>query len=171
MARTMFGPHVGERSLNSSGYFNNFNRNKRSATINLSLPAGRKVFEHLVAISDGLLENYSAGVMAGWGFDYEGLCRLKPDIVYLSMAGFGHSGPYADYQSYGPTVQACRASHLWAFDREPAGWGFSHMDHTWPPAHRACRFCSTARTASQYVDMSQVEAAVSPHRHRDTDYP
>jgi len=78
MARTMFGPHVGERSLNSSGYFNNFNRNKRSVTINLSLPAGRKVFERLVAISDGLLENYSAGVMAGWGFDYEGLARLKP---------------------------------------------------------------------------------------------
>src|SRR3990172_9590250 len=99
MARTMFGPHVGQRGLNSSGYFNNFNRNKRSVTINLSTVAGREAFARLVSISDGLLENYSDGVMAKWGFDYEGLRLLRPDIVYLSMGGFGHSGPYVSYQS------------------------------------------------------------------------
>ncbi len=167
MARTMFGPHVGERSLNSSAYFNNFNRNKRSATINLSTAAGRAVFEVLVGISDGLLENYSAGVMAGWGFDYDGLSRIRPDIVYVSMAGFGHSGPYAGYQSYGPTVQAVSGlTHLSGMpDREPAGWGFSYMDHTsgylGAIAMMQALFYRRRTGEGQYVDMSQVEAAIS----------
>ena len=60
-------------------------------------------------MSDAVLENFSAGVMENWGFDYDGLCRLRPDIVYVSMAGLGHSGPYRDYQTFGPTVQALSA--------------------------------------------------------------
>jgi crotonobetainyl-CoA:carnitine CoA-transferase CaiB-like acyl-CoA transferase len=167
MARTMFGPHVGERSLNSSAYFTNFNRNKLSVTVNLSMPEGRKILERLVAISDGLLENYSAGVMKKWGLDYEGMCRIKPDIVYVSMAGFGHSGPYSNYQSYGPTVQAVSGlTHLSGFpDREPAGWGFSYMDHTSGYIGAiAMMFALLARRRTgkgQHVDMSQVEAAIS----------
>jgi crotonobetainyl-CoA:carnitine CoA-transferase CaiB-like acyl-CoA transferase len=166
-ARTMFPPHVGERSLNSSGYFNNFNRNKLGVTINLSLPEGRKVMEKLIAISDGLLENYSARVMSNWGWDYDGLCLIKPDIVYVSMAGFGHDGPYVDYQSYGPTVQALSGlTHISGLpDREPSGWGFSYMDHTsgylGAIAMMQALFHRRRTGEGQYVDMSQVEAAVT----------
>src|SRR5690348_13291390 len=106
MARTGFGPHVGDPGIENSGYFNNFNRNKLSAAINLSKPEGREVFAKLVAVSDAVLENFSAGVMKRWGFDYEGLCKIRPDIVYVSMAGLGQEGPYAGYQTFGPQVQA-----------------------------------------------------------------
>jgi crotonobetainyl-CoA:carnitine CoA-transferase CaiB-like acyl-CoA transferase len=166
-ARTTFGPHVGERAVNNSGYFNNFNRNKLSATINMSRPEGRDVFKKLVAISDGVLENYSAGVMKGWGLHYDGLAAIKPDIVYVSMAGFGHSGPYTMYQTYGPTVQAV-SGLTWQSgfpDMPPAGWGFSYMDHT--GGYFGCMAMLQAllyrrRTGKgQHVDLSQVEAAVT----------
>ena len=166
-ARTAFGPHVGERAINSSGYFNNFNRNKLSATINLSRPEGREVFRQLVAISDGVLENYSAGVMKKWGLHYEGLKAVKPDIVYVSMAGFGHSGPYSDYQTYGPTVQAVSGLTFQSGFAEmpPAGWGFSYMDHT--GGYFGCMAMLQAllyRRRSgkgQHIDLSQVEAAIT----------
>ena len=63
MGRVSFGPHIGEPGIDDSGYFNNFNRNKLSAAINMAKPEGREVFAKLIAISDAVLENFSAGVM------------------------------------------------------------------------------------------------------------
>lgn len=167
LARTTFGPHVGERTLDSSGYFNNFNRNKLSVTINMAREEGRGVFRRLVAVSDAVLENFSAGVMASWGLHYEGLRAVKPDIVYVSMAGFGHTGPYSHYQTFGPTVQAVSGlTHMSGFpDLQPAGWGFSYMDHTggyFGAMGIMQALLYRRRTGhGQHVDLSQVEAAVT----------
>jgi len=56
---------------------------------------------------------------------------LRPDIIYARMSGFGHSGPHAEYRSYGPVVQAvCGLSHISGLPgREPSGWGLSYMDN------------------------------------------
>jgi crotonobetainyl-CoA:carnitine CoA-transferase CaiB-like acyl-CoA transferase len=167
MGRTVFGPHVGERGLDTSGYFNNFNRNKRGVTLNMARPEARAVFARLVAISDALLENFSADVMAKWGFDYDGLRRLRPDIVYVSMAGLGHSGPYGRYQTYGPTVQALSGlTYLSGFpDMAPAGWGYSYMDHTggyMAAIAMLAALLHCKRTGEgQHIDLSQVEAAIA----------
>lgn len=167
LARTAFGPHVGERTLDSSGYFNNFNRNKLSVTINMAREEGREVFKRLVAVSDAVLENFSAGVMAKWGLHYEGLRAVKPDIVYVSMAGFGHSGPYSHYQTFGPTVQAVSGlTHMSGFaDMPPAGWGFSYMDHTGgyfgAMALMQALLYRRKTGRGQHVDLSQVEAAIT----------
>ena len=167
LGRTLFGPHVGERSTDSSGYFNNFNRNKRSATINMSRPEGREIFARLVTMSDAVLENFSAGVMENWGLDYDGLCRLRPDIVYVSMAGLGHSGPYRDYQTFGPTVQALSGlTRLSGFPAmQPAGWGYSYMDHTggyFAAIAMLQALLHRKRTGrGQYIDLAQVEAAIT----------
>ncbi len=166
-ARTVFGPHVGERGLNNSGYFNNFNRNKLSAAINMQKSEGREIFARLVAISDAVLENFSAGVMKKWGFHYDALREIKPDIVYVSMAGFGHEGPYGQYQTYGPTVQAVSGLTFQSGFPElaAAGWGYSYMDHT--GGYFGCMAILQAllyrrRTGNgQWVDLSQVEAAIS----------
>ena len=132
MGRVVFGPFVGERGLETSGYFNNFNRNKRGISLNMATAEGRRSSAVSWRFRTASVENFSADVMAKWGFDYEGLCRHRPDIVYVSMAGLGHSGPYREYQTFGPTVQALSGlTHLSGFpEREPAGWGFSYMDHT-----------------------------------------
>lgn len=167
MARTIFGPRVGAEDINNSGYFNNFNRNKLGITLNMSRTEGRELFGRLVAISDGVLENFSAGVMRRWGFDYEGLRAMRPDIVYVSMAGLGHSGPYEHYQTFGPTVQALSGlTHQSGYpDLPPAGWGYSYMDHTGgytgAIAMLQALFHRRRTGEGQHVDLSQVEAAVA----------
>jgi crotonobetainyl-CoA:carnitine CoA-transferase CaiB-like acyl-CoA transferase len=166
-ARTIFGPIVGEDPYDSSGYFNNFNRNKRSITLNMTTKGGRNLFARLLAVSDGVLENFSAGVLARWGFPNEEMARIRPDIVYVSMSGFGHSGPYRDYQTYGPSVQAISGlTHQSGFpDMEPAGWGFSYMDHTGgyygAIAMLQALFHRRRTGRGQHVDLSQVEAAIT----------
>jgi crotonobetainyl-CoA:carnitine CoA-transferase CaiB-like acyl-CoA transferase len=167
-SRTHFGPFVdGERTLESCGYFNNFNRGKLSITLNLKKPQARDILRRLLAISDAVLENFSAGVLERWGFGYEEMRKIKPDIVYASMAGFGHSGPYRDYRSYGPTIQAVSGlTHLSGFpDREPASFGFSFMDHT--GGYYGCMallqglFHRLRTGEGQYIDVAQVEAAMT----------
>jgi crotonobetainyl-CoA:carnitine CoA-transferase CaiB-like acyl-CoA transferase len=166
MGRVVFGPHVGERGLETSGYFNNFNRNKLGITLNMQRPEARAIFARLVSISDGILENFSSDVMRNWGFDYEGLRRHRPDIVYVSMAGLGHSGPYAKYQTYGPSVQALSGlTHLSGFpDMQPAGWGYSYMDHTGGYMAAIAMLSALLHRRKtgdgQHVDLSQVEAAI-----------
>jgi crotonobetainyl-CoA:carnitine CoA-transferase CaiB-like acyl-CoA transferase len=168
LARTQFGPFApGERTLESCGYFNNFNRGKLSITLNAAKPKGREILRRLIAISDAVLENFSAGVLERWGLSYEEMRTIKPDIVYVSMAGFGHSGPYRDYRSYGPTIQAVSGlTHLAGFpDLEPASFGFSFMDHT--GGFYGCMalllglFHRMRTGEGQYIDVAQVEAALT----------
>jgi crotonobetainyl-CoA:carnitine CoA-transferase CaiB-like acyl-CoA transferase len=69
--------------------------------------------------------------MERWGLTYDRLCALSPDVIYARMSGFGHSGPNADYRSYGPVVQAVSGmSHISGLPgQEPSGWGLSYMDN------------------------------------------
>lgn len=168
LARTTFGPIMRpDDPENGSGYFTNFNRNKRSITLNMTSERGRQLFAQLLAVSDGLLENFSAGVLSKWGFPYAEMARIRPDIVYVSMAGFGHTGPYRDYQTFGPTVQAVSGlTHLSGFpERPPAGWGFSYMDHTggYMGAIAMLQALLHRRRTGQgqHVDLAQVEAAIT----------
>src|SRR3954454_6696646 len=94
LARTAFGPHphgLTTFGLDSSGYFNNFNRNKKSLNLNMQNPGSREVFADLLKVSDIVLENYSAGVLPKWGWSYEAMAAVNPKIIYVSMAGPGHA--------------------------------------------------------------------------------
>jgi len=81
---------------------------------------------------DVVTENFAAGVMERLGFGYERLRELKPDVIYVSNSGFGATGPYRNFKTWGPIVQAISGLTFTSGlpDREPAGWGFSYMDHT-----------------------------------------
>ena len=70
------------------------NRNKRSWSLTLKSAAGRAVLYQLVRTADVFLQNYRPGVAARLGVDYPTLRELKPDLVYVSMSGYGESGPY-----------------------------------------------------------------------------
>ena len=111
--------------------FNNHNVGKLGVTINLRTDEGKELLRELIAVSDVVCENFAAGVMEDRGFGYEELRRIKPDIVYVSNCGFGHTGPYRDFKTWGPIVQAVSGLTFTAGlpDAEPAGWGFSYMDH------------------------------------------
>jgi crotonobetainyl-CoA:carnitine CoA-transferase CaiB-like acyl-CoA transferase len=126
------GPYVDERrGVDLGGAFNNHNVEKLGVTINLRDPRGRELLAKLIACSDVVTENFSAGVLAGLGFPYDELCRIRPDIVYVANSGFGHTGPYRRYKSWGPIIQAVSGLTFESGlpDHEPAGWGYSLMDH------------------------------------------
>ncbi|BDG61006.1 CaiB/BaiF CoA transferase family protein [Caldinitratiruptor microaerophilus] len=71
------------------------NRNKRGIVLNLKDERGREIFRSLAARSDILVENYRPGVMDSFGLGYEDLRKVNPGLIYASISGFGHTGPYA----------------------------------------------------------------------------
>lgn len=98
------GPHD---NPNTSGYFNDVNRNKRSITLDTRSAEGLSVLRDLIRNSDVVVENFSSSVMDKMGgLGYEQLRELKPDIIYVSMSGMGHTGPRKDWVSYADIVSA-----------------------------------------------------------------
>ena len=104
--------HLGERKTGSKGppdrppSYLNINRSKRSVTINLKTEAGRKLVTRLASVTDVIVENFSAGVMARLQLDYERLRSLNPRLIYVSMSGYGHHGPRRDWTSMNMNLQA-----------------------------------------------------------------
>jgi benzylsuccinate CoA-transferase BbsF subunit len=125
-------PFIDERrGREFGGAFNNHNVGKLGVTLNLRMESGRELLRELIAISDVVTENFAAGVLAHLGFSYETMRAIKRDIVYVSHTGFGHVGPYADFKTWGPLLQACcgLASATGLAGEVPAGIGYSYMDH------------------------------------------
>ncbi|MCV3766778.1 CaiB/BaiF CoA transferase family protein [Rhizobium sp. TRM95796] len=76
--------------------FLSLNRNKRSLAVDLKAPEGKAVLMDLVRDCDVFLQNYRPGVAKRLGVDYESLSAINPSIVYVSMSGYGETGPYVD---------------------------------------------------------------------------
>ena len=89
-----------------SAYFAGTNRNKRSITLNLSDPDGQALARRLIAQSDVLAENFKTGTLDKYGLGYEQLHADFPRLIYCSITGFGHTGPYADRPGYDALIQA-----------------------------------------------------------------
>ena len=90
---------------NANAVFVKLQRNKRSVAVDLKTDAGRETVLALAAAADVLVENFSAQAMPALGLDYEDVAALNPRIVYVSMPGYGKSGPYSDRVAFGPTVE------------------------------------------------------------------
>ncbi len=86
-----------ERGVDRSLSFLHNNTNKRSVTLDITKPEGRGLFEKLVATADIVVETYQPGYLDSLGLGYEGLCKIKPDIILTSITGFGQDGPHAQY--------------------------------------------------------------------------
>ena len=89
-----------------SGYFAQFNRNKRSIRLDLRKPEGREVLAKLIGQSDVLVENFRPGVLDRLGFGPERLKELRPSLVSCSINGFGSTGPYRDRPAFDFIAQA-----------------------------------------------------------------
>ena len=162
------GPFVDDRRGNElGGAFNNHNVEKLGISLNLRNPKAKEVVRRLIAISDVVSENFSAGVLERWGFSYSEMVALKPDIIYVSNCGFGHEGPYANFKTWGPIVQAMSGLTFQSGlpDMPPAGWGFSHMDHTgayfMAIAILMALYHRNKTGVGQWVDMSCTDAGAS----------
>lgn len=154
----------GSRQVGLQG---DLHRNKRSIAVNMAHPRGVELARKLAAISDLVIDNFSARVMRMWGMDYASLIKVNPDIVCVSMSGLGHTGPRSAYVSYGPTLQALGGYTLLMAEEtgEPAGFGYSYADmaggYTGALAALMALWNRRRTGRGQFVDLAQFEAVVS----------
>ncbi len=94
---------AGRTAINAS--FLSLNRNKRSLAVNMKSQSGRKIVQDLVAGADVFVQNYRPGVAGRLGVDYPTLSKLNPRLIYVSISGYGSSGPYASLAGQDLLVQ------------------------------------------------------------------
>ena len=92
--------------LNRGGSFNQWNQGKQSLQLDLSRPEAVEICRQLVPHVDLVTENYAPGVIERMGLGYERLRAIKPDLIMLSLSGYGQSGPASRYVSYGAMIAA-----------------------------------------------------------------
>jgi CoA:oxalate CoA-transferase len=108
-----------ERSDQSS-YFVRVNAGKRSVALDLGHPEGRSVALDLIRIADVVVENFRPGVMARLGLDYAATTRIRPDLVYCSISGYGQTGPWRNRPAFAHVVHATSGlMHLERGEEEP----------------------------------------------------
>ncbi len=108
-------PDRGQAQGAFSFNFAEIQRGKRSITLNMADKEGIALAEKLMKECDCVVENFRSGVLEGWGIGYERMKELNPRIIYLSMPGFGNSGPNVDQLSYGQSLLAYTGlMNLWA---------------------------------------------------------
>ena len=146
------------------GQRHNWNAGKLSISLNMKTGAGKELARRLVAVSDVVAENFSGRVMPGWGLDFESIRKIRPDIIMLSMSGFGRTGPWKDRVSYGQTLQAWSGfTDLTGFPGEkPSGPASAYSDAVAGMAGAQAvllALIQRARTGrGQWIDLSQMEA-------------
>src|SRR6516164_7893631 len=89
-----------------SASFLSCNRNKRSLAIDMKSAEGFQIVEKLIATADVLMHNFRPGAAERVGVGEEAVRAIRPDIIYVSLSGFGESGPYANQRAYDPVIQA-----------------------------------------------------------------
>ncbi|MCM5678876.1 CoA transferase [Schlegelella sp. S2-27] len=94
------------RDTDHATYYTCANRNKQSVTVDITQAEGQAIVRELALKSDVLIENFKAGGLARYGLDYATLKALNPRLIYCSITGFGHDGPYAPRAGYDLLIQA-----------------------------------------------------------------
>ena len=165
-ARTLQPFHNNTAGPDSSGLFNNCNAGKLGISLDLGNPRSREVVHDLLQWAQVVTESFSPKAMRAWGYDYESLRKLKPDIIMLSTCLMGQSGPLARIAGFGNMAAAISGFHNltgWP-DRQPAGPFGAYTDYVAP------RFTAMAILAAldhhrrtgegQYIDQSQAESSL-----------
>jgi len=161
------GPFIkGKPGAENSGLFYNMNAGKRMLTLDLSKEDARSVVLDLVGWADVVTESFSPKAMRAWGFDYESLRKIKPNIIMLSTCLMGQTGPMAQYAGFGNLAAAIAGfTNIagWS-DRPPAGPFGAYTDYIAPWFNAAAILAALEyrdRTGlGQHIDLSQAEASM-----------
>jgi crotonobetainyl-CoA:carnitine CoA-transferase CaiB-like acyl-CoA transferase len=146
---------------------NDFGRNKIQLTLELNREEGINIFKRLVEFSDVVIENFSPRVMPNFGLDYPDLKTLNPAIIMCSMPGYGLTGPFRDYLSYGTNLDpAAGLASLMGYPDK----GAQMSGNAYPDPVGGLNAASAILTAlfyrrrtgkGQHIDLSQAESAAS----------
>ena len=104
----LFGPPFltnPDGSRGDAAYFLTTNRNKKSVTVDMAKPEGQALIKRLARRAHIVVENFKTGSLAKYGLDYESLKAENPALIYCSLTGFGHTGPYKDKAGYDYVIQ------------------------------------------------------------------
>ena len=151
----------------ASPWFTDWNAGKRFVALDLARPRAVDLFLRLVARADVVVSNYSPGVMARLGLDYESLRRANEKIVVFATSGYGDSGPCSSYVTWGPNIEALSGLATLS--------GFPHREcaitqYAYPDVLTAlhglfavmCALDHRRRTGQgQYIDLAQLETTVA----------
>ena len=161
------GPFQDSQSgAETSGLWGNNNAGKYGITLDLSTAGARAIVMDLVQWADVVCEAFSPKAMRAWGFDYESLRKVKPDLIMLSTCLMGQSGPLSRFAGFGNLAAAlCGFYNLVGWpDRPPSGPFSAYTDYIAP------RFGTCALMAAlihkkltgegQYIDQAQAESAL-----------
>ena len=140
------------------------NRGKRSIALDLKLPAARALLARMAGCCDVLIENFRPGVMARLGVGYDAVQSTNPRVLYLSVSGFGQSGPARDLPASDTVAQAFAGMMMANCDAAgtPRPTGFLSADYT--PALYAFQALAAAlaarpfETAGRHIDVSLMHA-------------
>ena len=154
-------------NYNKGGYFNYYNSNILSLSLNMQLPEAREIARKLAVECDVFMENYTPGVIEKWGLSYEELKEIRPDIIMLRQSGYGSWGPYANLPAFGMVLVpiAGLPNYIGWPGKEPLPVGVSAYTDCISP-----RFATAALIAAldyrkrtgkgQLLDLSQFETAI-----------
>lgn len=107
--RTWGPPFIKDANGNDTdqaSYFTACNRNKRSVTVDMATPDGQALLKQMAAQADIVVENFKTGGLEQYGLDHKSLREANPRLIYCSVTGFGHDGPYAERAGYDLMIQA-----------------------------------------------------------------
>ena len=155
-----------EHPWNRSLYFNDGQVGMKSLTIDLTRPKGKELLRKLVLATDFICENFSTGVMDRLGIGYEVLKSWRKDVIYLSLPGYGNTGPEAEYVAYGTNQLGMTGiTHLTGYvDGDPHQIAINYGDPT-AGTHAIMAILAAMlyrkRTGKgQFIDGSQREAGI-----------
>ncbi len=156
----------GTEPWNRGSYYAMRNPGKRSVTVELSKPEGRDLLRRVIPGFDVFAESFTPRVMTQLGFDYEGVRALRPDIVMISLSGYGHHGPHSGYSAYGMGLEpASGISQTTGYaNGPPLRTGMSFTDPLVGVVAAGAVLTALhyrRRTGrGQYIDLSEQEAAI-----------
>ena len=178
-SRTYGPPFLADREgepTDTAAFYLACNRNKQSVTVDHSTPAGQKLIRELAARSDVLIENFRTGTLAKYGLDYAGLREANPRLVYLSITGFGQTGPYAERPGYDGVFQAMSGMmSVSGHPEEPMKVGVSMVDiltslYASTAVLAALRHRDQGDGEGQHIDLSLLDCGLASLSHFAMNY-
>lgn len=156
----------GKAGLDRSGNFAILNANKYSMSLSWSNPHGKQVARKLIAWADVVVESFTPGVMARYGFSYEEVVKIKPDIIMLHTSNQGQTGRQAKQPGFGQHLVGLSGLSYYSGwpDRDPLGFGMAYTDVIAPRFAVAGLIAALdyrSRTGKgQELDIAQLETAI-----------